>query len=257
MRSPSPGQPRDDLRRLCVARALEELDPARRLDLDPARALEVRRAPLLDQLAIGDDRHPVADQLDLAEQVRVEQHCDVAAAQLFQQAADDPPSDRVERTGRLVEQQKARRADQCLGDAEPLLHPLRHRLHPGAGGVAQLHQFQQLGALAGPALRPAEPLVQLQQLVGRAPAWEAKELGEVADRRPRRGRARRAAQHLDAAGAGPDQAAGDLGQGRLAGAVGPEQAEQLPGTDLEIDANQCFLAAVGLAQGAGGKDRRH
>ncbi len=116
--------------------------------------------PGLDQTPAGDDRDPVADQLDLAQQVRVEQDGDAAAAQLLEQAADDPPADRVEGAGRLVEQQQARAADQRLGDPEPLLHPLRHRLDPLAGGLAELDQVEQLRPLLRAPGRAGEPLVQ-------------------------------------------------------------------------------------------------
>ena len=84
----------------------EALRAGRRLDLDAVRARELVRAALGQQLAAVDDRDAVADLLDLAEQVGVQQHGDAAAAQLDEQVADDPPPDRVERARGLVEQQQ-------------------------------------------------------------------------------------------------------------------------------------------------------
>jgi len=92
--------------------------------------------------------------------VRVEQDGNPAPAQLLQQPADDPPSDRVEGAGRLVEQQQLRAADQGLGDSQPLLHALRHRLDPLVPRLAQLDQAEQLGPLRRAAVRAGEPLVQ-------------------------------------------------------------------------------------------------
>src|SRR5207248_10701901 len=41
------------------------------------------------------------------------------AAELLEQDADDTPPGRIEGRRRLVEDEHARRADECLGDAEP------------------------------------------------------------------------------------------------------------------------------------------
>ena len=151
---------------------------------------ELVRAPLGQQLAVVDDRHAVADALDLAEQMGVEQHGDAAPAQLAEQVAHDPPPDRVERARGLVEQQQARPADQRLRDPEALLHALRHRLDAAAALVAEADQRQQLGALGRAAGRARQALVQVQQLVGARPAGEAEELGQIAERAARRRRTR-------------------------------------------------------------------
>ena len=61
------------------------------------RALSSCRRARRDDLAAGDDRHAVADQLDLRQQVRVQQHRDAALAQVLEQLAHRPPPGRVER----------------------------------------------------------------------------------------------------------------------------------------------------------------
>ena len=56
------------------------------------------------------------------------------------------------------------------------------------------------------------------------------------------------AEHLDLAGVGLGQALADLDRRRLAGAVGPEQAEALAGADLEVEAVDRDDVFVGFSQ---------
>ena len=135
---------------------------------------------------MGDDRHPVAHELDLAEQVRVEQNSVPTRAQLLQEDPDGPAACRVERARRLVEQEHRWRADQRLGDPEPLLHSLRHLLDALMAGLRQSDQLEQLRPLGGSAGGAGEPLVQDEQLVGRHPAGEPEQLGKVSERAPGR-----------------------------------------------------------------------
>ena len=70
----------------------------------------------------------------------------------------------------------------------------------------------------------------------------------------RRARGRAAggmAEHGDAARRRAHEAAGDLRQRRLAGAVGAEQADELAGADAQVDAVERDGRAVGLAQPGG------
>src|SRR5215218_2026409 len=180
--------------------------------------------------------------------MRVEQHAHAALAQPLEQPADRVPAGGVERAGRLVEQQQPRRADERLREPEPLLHPLRHRPDVAAGDVAELDELEQLAPLRRAARRPDQLLVQPEQLVRGAPVGEAEQLGQVAELRVGGGRAGRAPADLDRSRARPDQPAGDLHQRRLAGAVGPEQPEQLAGAELEVDSAQRLHRAIGLAQ---------
>src|SRR5207245_11143544 len=75
----------DESRRVVSAGAGDRLDARVRLELDAARSRELRRRPGRDDLASEQDRHTVADELDLGEQVRVEENGDAAAAQLLEQ----------------------------------------------------------------------------------------------------------------------------------------------------------------------------
>ena len=142
-----------------------------------------------------------------------EQHADSPLTQLFQQAAHDPPPDRIQGAGRLVEQQQLRFSDQRLRNAEPLLHPLRHCFDPRIGCVAQRHQLEQLSPLRGAPRGAAETLVQPQELIGRAPAREPEQLRQVAKGIAGIWRPGRPTENLDDAGARSNQPAGDLHQG--------------------------------------------
>src|ERR1700749_1013797 len=97
-----------------------------------------------------------------------------------------------------------------------------------------------------PSLGADQTLVEPQQLGRRQPTREAEELGQVAERSARLRGASRVAQYFDPAGAGPDQAAGDLRQRRLAGAVRTQQADQLTGPPPEVDPGERVLASVAL-----------
>ena len=111
------------------------------------------------------------------------------SAQLLEQQAHRAAADGIERRGRLVEQEQARLADERLRDAEPLLHALRHAVDAAVARVRERDELEQPPALRRAAARAGEPLVQLEHLVGRVPAGEAEELGEVAERRARGARA--------------------------------------------------------------------
>ena len=219
MRPAVTDEPLDEVRDLVAPGVLEALQPLVCLDLDSTWPRQVLGPPGGDHTAAGKDDHAVADELDLAQEVGVEEDADLAAAQLLQHLADRPAARRVERARRLVEQERLRRADQRLGDAEPLLHPLRHRVDPDAGRVAEPDELEQPAAFRIPAGGPGQSLVEAEHLVGRVPAREAEELCEVAERRAGRRRSGRRAADLRPSAGGADQAAGDLDERRLAGAV--------------------------------------
>ena len=180
-----------------------------------------------------------------------------ALAQPDQQVADGAPPGRIERARRLVEQQQAGRADERLREAEPLLHALRHRADPAPGHVRELDELEQLPPLRRAAGRAGEVLVQAQHLVRRAPVGEAEQLGEIAEPGVRLGAPGGvpADRHVPAGRA--DEAARDLHERRLAGAVRAEEAEELALRHVEVDAPQRLHRAIGLAQAANGQGERH
>ena len=95
-------------------------------------ALEVGDRTLVHDLAGADDRHPVAQLLDLGQQVAGEQHGHPLVGQPPDQQPHVAHSGGVEPGGRLVEQQQLRIAQQRRGDPEPLAHPVRVAADPVA-----------------------------------------------------------------------------------------------------------------------------
>src|SRR6266540_6168907 len=180
---------RDEPRDVFAARSLVGADAACGLDLDAARLRQLRGRAGGDDASVEQDRDPVADELDLAQEVRVEEDRDAAVPEPLEQLAYGASPNRVERARRLVEEEQPRPADERLHDAEALRHPLREALDPAVACVFEGDEPQQLRALAGAAVGAGEPLVELEHLVGRVPAREAEELREVAELGPRRERA--------------------------------------------------------------------
>src|SRR5439155_47350 len=86
--------------------------------------------------------------------------------------------------------------------------------------------------------------MQLEQLVGGHPAGEAEELREISERRPGLPRACPRTTHLGVPGRGPHQAARDLDERGLPGAVRPEQTDELAVADLEVDTADRFDRAL-------------
>ena len=215
----------------------------------------VRRARR-DGAAAGDDRDPVADELDLAEQVRVQQDRDAAAAQLLEELADDPPAGRVQGARRLVEQEEPRLADQRLGDPEPLLHPLRHRLDPRRARLREADQLEQV-ARARPRRR------RTARGAGAARAARRRSPSRGSGTAPRGSRSRRAPARCRPVAAarrrvpsvGRTRPQAIFVERRLAGAVGPEEADELALADLQVDAAERLASAVALAHGAQGEGR--
>ncbi len=176
-------------------------------------------------------------------------------AQLLEQDADDAPPGRVEGGGRLVEEEDARRAHEGLRDAEPLLHPLRHAVDTAIGGVGERDELEQPPPLLRTAGGGRELLVERENLVGRVPAGEAEELGEIAELRTRRAGAGARAGHLHPAAGRTDEPDGDLDERRLAGAVRAEQAHELALLHREIDSPERLDRAVTLGEVVDGEGR--
>ena len=208
-----------------------------------------------DELAAGDDRHAVAHELDLREQVRVQQHGHAALAQALEQRAHVAPAGRIQRARRLVEQQQPRVADQRLREPEALLHALRHRPDPPARHLGEADALEQVAPLGGAAVRAREPLVQLEQLVGRAPVREAEQLGEVAERalRPRRSPARRAADGRASPALGRTSPQAIFTSVDLPAPFGPSRPDELALADLEVDAAERGYRPVALVKAADGE----
>src|SRR3954469_25508184 len=159
---------------------------------------------------------------------------------------------RVESKRGLVEKQDLRGVQEPPRNLESPFHPAGKRFHEPLAAIPQLKQFQQaFDALDSRSPRNViEHAVQLEVLVGRQVAVEARVLkydpeppphvvwmltriDAVERNRPARRRQQRG-QHLDGR--------------RLAGAVGPEEREDLPFGNVERDVIDGFHLAERLDQ---------
>src|SRR5712692_79477 len=128
--------------------------------------------------------------------------------------------------------------------------------------VAALMQVEELQQCVDPAVAKAsldmvEVTRKLQELSGAQLVVEGRGIRHVPDPGlcPLRLRHDVDARHFGGAAGGAQQAHQHLDGGRLAGAVGPEKAEQLPGSHLEVQVLHGREAAVALGQEPGGEHR--
>ena len=87
---------------------------------------------------------PVADPLDLGQQVRVEDDRRAPVARRADDRPDVRPAERVERRRRLVEEHELRVPEQRDAQPEPLLHALREAAHRVVGTIGQADPVERL-----------------------------------------------------------------------------------------------------------------
>ncbi len=209
--------------------------------------------------AAVEHRDPVGEPVGLLQVLGGEEDGDPVG----DQAADDVPqaaaAARVQSGGGLVEEEQARVADQAHRQVEAAAHA------PGvgggrfAGGVGQGEPLQQVGGAPAPgaAAQPVQVGHQAQVLLAGEQAVDRGVLAGDADLRAHRvGLADRVvAEDAHPAAVGADERGEDLDHSGLSGAVGAQQGEDGPGGDVQVDAVEHGLVAVGLAE-PGGRDGR-
>ena len=167
----------------------------------------------------------------------------ITVTPLLGQRRDPPPEfaarQRIGAAGRLVEKQDFRLVQQCGGHRQPLLVAAGQLAAGSACDAAELELLQRPGdafALAA-AAQPIGAGEEVQVLDHGELAIERELLRHVADALPGRGAgvAQIDAGDAQRAAAGRQQTAEHAERGRLAGPVGPEQAEDLAAVDLEAD----------------------
>jgi hypothetical protein len=224
---------------------------------------------LLHDLPADHDRHAVADQFQIAQQVAVDQHRLAAAAELQQHVADLPAGQRVDAVGGLVEDDQIGVVDHRLGQPDALGHALGIGGDLVVGPLVHADDGEELAGavLAGGLGDAVQAGDERQHLLAGEVAGEAVVFGQVADARQRRPVADGPAQHGAADAGGPDERQQNLDEGGLARPVGPEQAEDLAGPHLQVHpAQRVDLPAVAffdagqvnrvLAGGTGGTHAR-
>ena len=177
------------------------------------------------------DRDPVAEPLGLAHDVRREDDALALVAQLGDRLQQRPGHEHVEAGGRFVEDQHRRIVDDGPGDRDLLLHAGRHLRAEHVANFVHLQpledRFHPLAEqLVGHAVEPAEVL---DHFPGRHAVVDGGVGRDEADLVPHQRRLREHVEAVDGrrAAGGPEHGAEDAQGGRLARAVGAEQAVDL------------------------------
>jgi hypothetical protein len=153
----------------------------------------------------------------------------------------------VEAGRRLVEEDQLGVADEGQGEVEPALLAAGERAHIRVRLLLQARDRDDLLDVARARIEVGEVP---ERLARRDVAVHPGRLQDDADALAQLTRVLLGivAEHRDDAGRAGPVALEDLDRGRLAGAVGPEQAEDLAHGDLEVQAPHGLVLAVGLAQ---------
>ena len=222
-------------------RARQLLAPDQRqvgvLEVGDAVALgQLAAGPLADDLAVVDEGDPVAELLGLLQVVRGQQDRRPLLVDSLHVVPELEPQLDVDPGGRLVEDQQPRPVHQRPGQDQPPLHPAGERAGAFVALLGQREGLEQLlGALAPLALgHPEVAGVVVERLLDGEEPVEVELLRGQPDRLARLAVVvdRVVAEDLDRAPGRLRQAGRAVDQGRLAGAVGPEQPEELPRLDL-------------------------
>ena len=223
----------------------------RRMNLDAG--CRVRRLAKIvgrDHLAVLDEHDPVAGDLDLAEQVRVEKHRRAAGALRPEDVAHHAAADRIEPGRRLVEEDEVGLVDDRLREAESLEHSLGESAQATVAMRREPDEIDHLGDAVAALRRrdAAEPAVKIHELGRREPIVESKILGKESDPPPDGDVARRRAEDERAAASRFDEAEQHLDRRALAGAVRSEKAEDLAASDGEREAANRHARSEHLAE---------
>ena len=199
-----------------------------------------------------DDRDPVAHELDLGQQVRVEEDGHAAVAGLADDPTDVGPADRVEGRRRLVEQDEVGSAEERRPRGRAAAaSPSRtwRRGRPPGRSRPTVSSAASISAGARRRGDPRQRAVEREHLAGAQPRLVAEELGQVADPPPR-GIDRRAAPRAGSpartvAAASPTKS---LTEVVLPAPFGPRKPNTSPRLDPHRQAGQGGRPAVALHQ---------
>src|SRR5205807_2167278 len=137
----------------------------------------------LQYLTVLNEGHAVAGALDLAEQVRVEQHGGAALALGLDDLAHEPPAAGVEARSRLVQEDELGVAQERLRESDALQHALREMAQLLVAVWSEADQVQELRHARAQSCsgHSVEPAMQPEKLGGREPVVKAEVLGQEAD----------------------------------------------------------------------------
>ena len=214
----------------------------------PSAARRGRRAPPAarrDDPPLDHHRDAVGEVLRLVHEVRREEDGLARRAEVADRRPGVAAGVRIEARRRLVEEQDVGVADEAEREVQAPALPAGER---AGAGVALGVELDEVDELVGAEAARVPAAVHLQQLADRQLLLDAGGLQDDAD--PVAQLARRGAgvipEDRDAPRRRDAVALGDLGDRRLAGPVGPQQAEHLAVGDVEADAADGHHVAVAL-----------
>ncbi len=204
---------------------------------------QLRGRPDRHGLAVRHDRHGVREALRLLDVVRGHQDRGPLAAQVVDQRPQLLAHLRVQADGRLVEQDQPRAVHERAGDEQAPAHPARQLVHARLAPVAQVGEVERPLDRGRPlvAADPIEVREDEQVLLGGQRDVEVVELRHDAAlcARGLRVVGEHVAEDLELALVGDRLRGEHLHRRRLAGAVGPEQADARPLGDVEVEPVDC------------------
>ena len=129
------------------------------------------------------DGDAVAHLLDLAQEMRVEEHRGAARGKAANDLAHVVAADRVQCGRGLVEKHELGLAEQGGAEAEALLHSFRERAHAGVAAVGEADRFERVRDLLPPrrTFERCQLAVEGEDLARGQPALVAEKLRQVAD----------------------------------------------------------------------------
>ena len=260
---PERDQPAVDAQVVHPASGGEAGEPAGALDPVAGGAHGHRRAGQVAQLgevarldapAVTDDRHGVAQALDLAEDVAAEQHGGAPLVQVLHLVAEGRLHEGVEPGRRLVEEEElgVGRQGRDQGDLLPVARGVGAHL----GRQVEPEALDE-GGLAGQVDPPVHPGQQVEGLApgeGRPERHVAGHVGDAGVQLHGVG-PRVEAEHPRRPAVGADQAEQDADRRGLARSVGPEEAAHLPGLDDQVQPVERGRRAERLGQLPGLENR--
>ena len=202
----------------------------------PICRLQLGRRALGDDLAAVDDPDAVGQHVGLLEVLRRQEHRHAVVRQPAHLVPQRGAALRVEAGGRLVQEQQPRAVHEREAEVQPALHPARVAADLAIGRVGQPDPLEQFGRRAvrarpcrGRAARSAGACARGRSGTGRARTPAARRRSRGAPRRPECTTSSPATRALPAVGGSSVVSTSTVVD--LPGAVGAEEAVDLPGSD--------------------------
>lgn len=231
---------------VCLAAGLWKfVDPGWRwsgtVDLvSPAVGRQVIDRALHGHLSLHEDGDAIADHLQFAQQVAVEEDRHALVPQFQQEVADFAAADWIHSIGRFIEDDQVRGVDQCLCEPDPLQHSLGITAKSLVCPLGHAHAIQQSARVLSPlrSVHTGHGPAELDDLSPGEVVGEVVVFGEVPDPCEgllvSNGQSKECSFDLVGAYDGHE----DLHEGRFAGTIGSQEAEDLAALDFHLHASK-------------------